>query len=312
MKHNIRIVSMLVILFLIAQVVGMLLVMHDVQVTVAPTGDVNITHTDTVIGPRPEVSGMDSFIMVIIAVLIGTGLLLFLIKIGRFGLWKVMFFLAVFMTISIALGVLINPLIAIIFGFILAILKIYKRNILLHNFTEILIYSGIALLFVPIFTIEWIIALLLVISVYDFIAVFKSKHMISIAQAQTSTNLFAGLSIPYTVKDKALKAKDKVANTVKGASITKKVKEKEEVVEAILGGGDIAFPLIFAGVVMESLIQVNRFPKFDAFLHALIIPIVTALFLLLLFVKGKQGKYYPAMPVLTAGCLIGLLLVWLI
>ena len=64
---------------------------------------------------------------------------------------------------------------------------------------------------------------------------------------------------------------------------------------AILGGGDVAFPLIFAGVVMKAL----------SFTHALIIAAATTLASLFLFIGAKKQKFYPAMPFLTAGCLIG-------
>lgn len=57
MKHNIKVVGALVILFLISQIVGLALLVQNMDVVVAPTGEVlNVTHADTVIGPRPEVS----------------------------------------------------------------------------------------------------------------------------------------------------------------------------------------------------------------------------------------------------------------
>jgi len=317
MKHNSKIVASLVILFLVSQIVGLGLLAYITEVSVAPTGEINVVHGDTVIGPRPEVSGADSFLLVIFSVLLGTGLILLLIRLGLGNMWKGLFFFAVFMTIFVSLGVFLESLIAFAIAIILALVKIFKPNIILHNFTEILIYSGIALIFVPIFNVEWIIALLLAISVYDFIAVFKSKHMISIAKFQTDSRVFAGLSIPYKVKMPKAKVKEIPSKTAKkmkqaGTSIVKTVREREETVEAILGGGDIAFPLIFAGVVMSDLIVKSGLTRMDAFLKVLIIPIVVSIFLLLLFIKGKKGKYYPAMPFLTAGSLLGMLIVWLI
>ena len=38
--------------------------------------------------------------------------------------------------------------------------------------------------------------LLALISVYDVIAVFKSKHMVSMANFQTESKVFAGLAVP--------------------------------------------------------------------------------------------------------------------
>ncbi len=64
--------------------------------------------------------------------------------------------------------------------------------------------------------------------------------------------------------------------------------------EAILGGGDIGFPLIFTGVAMKTLGG-----------KALVIPVFVSLALLLLLVKSEKKKFYPAMPILTLGCFIG-------
>ncbi|MFH1978148.1 MAG: presenilin family intramembrane aspartyl protease [Candidatus Aenigmatarchaeota archaeon] len=310
MKHNAKVVAALVSLFFIAQLFGLFVVSQEINVSVTPTGEYNVTYDETAIGPRPEVSGFESFLLVAVSILIGTGLILLFVKLGTVKLWKAMFFLAVFITITVSLGVFISTTIAMIIAAGLALLKVFKSNVYVHNLTEVLMYAGIALIFVPIFTIEWIIALLLVISVYDFYAVFKSKHMVSIAEFQTQSNVFAGLSIPYTIKTKTGKLKKKIKQTKTKAQTA--VKEKVEVVEAILGGGDIAFPLLFAGVVMEGLIRTGGLSKEIAFAKALIIPIVVTIFLIGLFMYGKKGKYYPAMPVLTAGSLLGYAIVLLI
>jgi hypothetical protein len=43
-----------------------------------------------------------------------------------------------------------------------------------------------------------------------------------------------------------------------------------------------------------------------AFLKTLAIPISVSLVLLYLLIQGKRGKYYPGMPFITFGCLVGL------
>ena len=197
MKHDLRIVLALITLFLVSQFIGLAILYQDIEVVVSPTGEMNVTHSETVLGPRPEVRGSESFILVIGSVLIGTLLILLLVRFGKVNIWKTMFFLAVFMTISVALGVVLDPLVAIVIAFLLAIFKIFRSSIIVHNFTEVLMYAGIAVLFVPIFDITWIIALLLVISAYDVFAVFQSKHMVTMAKFQTKSGVFAGLSIPY-------------------------------------------------------------------------------------------------------------------
>jgi presenilin-like A22 family membrane protease len=143
--------------------------------------------------------------------------------------------------------------------------------------------------------------LLFLISLYDMFSVWQSKHMIKLAEFQTSQKLFAGIFIPYSIPKKQ-------AKTSKSVSSVKKT--IVEVKSAILGGGDIGFPLIFAGVIFKSLVLIDPVPI--AFLKAIIISITTALALLWLFIKAEKDKYYPAMPFISIGCVIGYLIVFIL
>ena len=311
MKHDLRIIIFLIAIFFIAQIIGLYLVNKDIVVTTLPSGATVVTHPDTAIGPRPETTGVDSFLLVVVAFLIGTGLLLFLIKIGRINWWKILFFIAVFMTMTVAFGVVIPALYAFILAFILAVIKLKKQNTIIHNITEIFMYAGLVLVFAPIFDIFWISILLIGISVYDAIAVWKTRHMVTIAKSIMKERAFAGFSISYEHKPGKKRTK-----TVRGKSVAKKikkkVKQKVEVAEAVLGGGDIAFPMLFAAVVMEYMIKSLYIAKEIAFLKVLIIPIFVTISLTLLFYYGKRGHFYPAMPFLTAGCFVGLGVLFLI
>ena len=315
MKYNVRLTLILVSLFLVSQLVGLGVLFYDMEVVEGPSGELEVTHPDTAIGERPEVdveSG-ESVLYILGGVLIGTGLLLLIIMFAKVNYWKLLFFIAVLSTITITLGVFIDPVLAFFVAIVLALGKIFVRNPIMHNATEFLVYSGIAVLFVPLFNVFWMIILLLAISVYDAFAVWQSRHMIKLAKFQTGSRVFAGLLI-NTGKGIG-KLPGKVSKAAKPPKAPRKVALKGEEMharggEAILGGGDIAFPLIFAGVVMESLIP--AIGKELALLKTLIIPIILAIVLLLLLVKGTEGKFYPAMPFLTAGCLLGWALVLII
>ncbi|RME31985.1 hypothetical protein D6789_01015 [Candidatus Woesearchaeota archaeon] len=284
MKHPPRTTALLLLLFFAAQVVGLALVnlsIADLKPT--PTGEVELAHSSTAIGERPQFTGYESFLYLVFGVVAGTLLLLFIIKLGRLRLWKLWFFFAVFLSTSVAFGVLLPRPLALALGAVLAYLKVFRRSVLIHNLTEIFIYSGIAVLLVPLFDLFWVTVLLIVISLYDVIAVNKTKHMVHLAKFQTKSGLFAGLMLgkPATHPTKTTKR------------------------AAILGGGDIAFPLLFAGVVMEHLIS-KGVPKLLALYQSLLIPLFTVAALFLLFTKAQKDKFYPAMPAVTAGCLIGL------
>jgi presenilin-like A22 family membrane protease len=146
--------------------------------------------------------------------------------------------------------------------------------------------------------------LLLLISIYDIYAVWKSGHMIKLAKFQSESKVFAGLFLPY----KAEKPAQKIPEISKAARQAKVVLNKQR--NAVLGGGDIGFPLIFAGVVMKGLVLQN--PIMISFLKTLVISVCAALALLLLLIKAKQDKFYPAMPFISLGCLVGYAIVLLI
>jgi len=222
---------------------------------------------------------------------------LILIKFEKVDWIKLLIFTACFITISVVLGVFIVSSLAFLLAFILAIIKIFKPNVITHNFTEMLIYSGLALILVPLFDLKWMIALLIFISVYDVYAVFKSKHMIKMAVFQANSKMFTGLLIPLK----------KIKRSVKTGK-----KRVEVLTEAIMGSGDVAFPLLFSGVVMERMIKIGGVSKEIAFVKTLIIPVIVSIVLFILLMKGRKGKFYPGMPFLTAGCLLSYVIVSLL
>jgi presenilin-like A22 family membrane protease len=326
MKHDLGITIVLVVFFLVAQLVGLALINMDIKEVKLVDGKITIVHDETSLGPRPEMSGIGTFAYIAVGLLIGTLLILLIIRMKKVNLWKAWFFVAVFLAISLSLGVFLPTYVALVIALLLAILKVIKPNVFIHNLTEVLMYSGIAVFLVPILgnpakinlgvipeNVFWAAILLIAISIYDFIAVFKSKHMIRMAKFQTQSKVFAGLFIPYTpkaqatelVEGKAIKAQKpaKVAPGLPGQKAEKK--------NAILGGGDIAFPLLFTGAVMESL--VGKGLSLQAALYqSLIITLTATMAVAFLFFFAKKDKFYPAMPIISAGCFVGYVIILLL
>lgn len=295
MKYDIKIISLLVSFFFISQIVGLYIVYTDMQVRIVD-GKTEIVHSETIVGPRPEFYGIQTFIWIFSSILITTGLVLILMKFEKVDWIKILIFTACFITISVTLGVFIASSLAFLFAFILAFIKIFKPNVMTHNLTEMLIYSGLALIIVPLFDLTWMIALLVFISVYDVYAVFKSKHMVKMAVFQANSKMFTGLLIPLK----------RVKRSIKTGK-----KKTEVLTEAIVGSGDVAFPLLFSGVVMERMIT-GGIIKEIAFVKTLIIPVIVSIILFILLMKGRKGKFYPGMPFITAGCILGYLMVLII
>ena len=134
---------------------------------------------------RPDVDESWSWAYITIGILLGTGLLLMLIKFKLVSFWKFWFFLAVVMCLTVAFASFMSGWMAFLLSLILAYLKIVKPNTYVHNITELFMYAGLAIIFVPILNKTSVIILLILISVYDMYAVWKSKHMIKLANFQT-------------------------------------------------------------------------------------------------------------------------------
>ncbi len=296
MKHTVKVTFFLILIFFVSQLVGLGLINESSSVEFGENGTLVLEHDDTIIGERPDFQGYQSFLYLAFGIVFGTIILLILIKFRQKRIWKIWFSLAIFIGSAIALGVLLPWYVAAILAAVIVFFKVCKPNVLVHNISEVLIYSGIAVLLVPLFDVFWMVVVMVLIAIYDAIAVWKSKHMVSMAKFQTESKVFAGLMLPYDKK------KDKIMMHRRLEKL--KPSKKGNIQTAILGGGDIAFPLLFTGAVMEGLIR-SGIPKFTSFLLVLIIVITATAALTGLFVYSKKGKFYPAMPFLSAGCFVG-------
>ncbi len=290
MKHTWSVSLIVLAVFFVAQVLGLVIINNYVNhQALTQTG--NVTFRQLPLGMQtPQTQGVESFITIMLAVLIGTVLALALIRFNQHSLWKIWFLVAIFVTLTVAFGSFFSETIAIVLAALFALWKVFRPNIYVHNLTELFIYGGLAAIFVNMLNILAAVLLLLFISAYDAYAVWKSKHMITLAKFQTDSKLFAGVLIPYKLPKSSMKSSK--------STKTKRVKT------AILGGGDIGFPLLFAGVLFKELLAKNSVSV--ALAEVLIVPICATLALGWLLYKGQKDKFYPAMPFISTGCFIGL------
>lgn len=301
MKHTLKVTIALVLFFFMAQLMGLLIINHYIDhKKTSETKKVEWRPLPYNL-ERPEVKNQSaSFIYIAIAVLIGTFLVLLLIKFNKPLIWKLWFFGTVWLTLSIAFAAFIDAFAAGILALIISILKLHRPNVIVQNMSELFIYGGLAAIFVPMVNLFAAAMLLIVISIYDFIAVFKTRHMIKMAAFQSNSKVFAGFLIPYdkgkiSAQYRPIQAPDNKPRKLSAKSV------------AVLGGGDIGFTLIFAGVAMKSLMLQETI--LVGFLKTLIIPLFVSLSLLILLLKGRKNKFYPAMPLLSIGCFVGYLVV---
>ena len=226
MKHNLTITFLLLAAFLIAQFLGILIVNNYID-PIRSAEEGRTIFKELPIGERPPVEEGTSFIPIILTILLGTGLLLLLLKYNLEWIWKLWFTIAVIMALTISFRAFVISEVAFALALIFGIWKIFKPNLWIQTLTELFIYGGLAAIFAPIFNLWSIVILLILISIYDAYAVLKSKHMVTLAQSQTKLKIFAGLLIPYQLPKKStftpIKETSKEANkkTNKDIKITK-------------------------------------------------------------------------------------------
>jgi presenilin-like A22 family membrane protease len=305
MKHNLKITLILLTMFIVTQFIGLYVVNHySIEGNTLPYGM-----------EPPEVEEDINFYTsflpsIIIAFVIAVMLLILFTRFKFDFVLKFWFFIVILIAIAIFFNSFFPnekyaSLFALIFALPLAILKVYRRNFLVHNITELIIYPSIAAVFVPLLNIWTVIILLILISIYDAWAVWHSGIMQKMAKYQINQlKIFSGFFIPYISKKVRMGLKDLPKSELKD----KKVKANV----AILGGGDVIFPIITAGVVYlteKVSLPFGLFPNFafeGGFWPALFVIIGATLGLSYLFVFAEKKKFYPAMPFITLGILLGL------
>jgi len=133
---------------------------------------------------------------------------------------------------------------------------------------------------------EAVILILIILSIYDFIAVYKTKHMVKIAKDMIEAGTILGLVFPF-----------KPLGFLKS---TKEIKPGEGKF-LVLGGGDVALPLIFS----VSLLKFGILKPFIVALFSLL-----GLFAnFLIFIFQKERKAIPALPLISLFSIIGYLIV---
>jgi hypothetical protein len=121
-------------------------------------------------------------------------------------------------------------------------------------------------------------------------AVWRSGIMQKMAKYQINElKIFSGFFVPYISK--------KVKMELKGLSKSELKNKKVKANVAILGGGDVIFPIITAGVMLVQY----------SFLHSLFVIIGASLGLSYLLFFAEKKKFYPAMPFITGGIFLGII-----
>lgn len=313
MKHKTSITLILLSMFLVTQFIGLFVVNSYAPtyqtITNPATGESETITIENQLPfglQPPQDEPTPNFLSIVFAFALAFALIFILMKYK----WKRVIQLWFFFVITLALGITFSSflqyttltnisIIALAIAIPLSFFKVFKPNPYIHNLTELLIYPGIAAVFIPILTPISVIGLLILISIYDMWAVWKSGIMQKMAKFQMNElKIFGGFLIPSAskkVKAQIAKIKQKYKNKKMPAKIKNK---KFKVKLAILGGGDVIFPIITAGVFMRAYDLTS----------ALFIIGGALVGLSSIFLFSKKDKSYPAMPYITVGIFLGMLI----
>ncbi len=258
---------------------------------------------DMSVAPLPSANDPLNALFFIAYILFGAGMI---ILVSRYYKGMMLFRLLEFLVISsassivfftIALSLLqidfaVSILLGIVAGFGLGAAKFFWADV--KNAAAIISSGGVAAIFG--FSLGFLPTVLFIIllSIYDYIAVFKTKHMIEMARELSTRQL----SFAVTAKQvPERKAKEKTEVYVERA-----MREGERL---DLGTGDLSVP------AMISVSAYSLGPNGLIYSLAVAIGSPLSLYFLLKFVS-KQRVFLPALPPICLGGMAGLLLVKLI
>jgi presenilin-like A22 family membrane protease len=298
MKHKVSVTLLLLGMFLVTQLIGLYVVNHYVGSDL-PLG----LHIE-------EEEQKPNFVSLIFSFVIAFAIIFLLMKYHWKWVMKAWFFFVVVMALSVSLsaifvdlGLVHASLVALSTAVVLSALKSFRPGVFVHNGTELLIYPGIAAIFVQILNPSTVIILLILISLYDMWAVWRTGVMQKMAKYQMEElNIFGGFLLPTADKKNKEKLKS-LKKLYKGKTVPMREREKVKVNLAILGGGDVVFPIIAAGVFLKFV--GSMIPAFFVLGGAFV-------GLLTLFLLTRKERAYPAMPFISVGIFLGLILWYLL
>ncbi len=245
-------------LFVITQILGLavanVLIKEDIRTTI--------------ITENPE--DIENAIGLFVYILVMTAFLLIIITFVKFrGVTFLFESLALFATSVIVFGALIPEAAGILTVLLIGLRFLLRESIVIKNIACLVAVAGAGSLIGVSLGVVPVAIFLILLAIYDYIAVFKTKHMVKIAKAITKENVAFAFSIPT----------------------------REKVYQ--LGTGDLVMPLVFVTAVLNKV-------KVSAGLQIALLPIAVILLasllglLATLYYCMRKKVAMPALPLQTA------------
>ena len=177
MKHSIKITAALMALFLIHQFFALFIVSRNKGSVEAQYGETELSHH-----------------AITLPILIITFSLLFILLKKFSIILKYWHLIALTLCTFLTLSSLVGEGVAIILALMIVLLRKKLNNEAMHNLSELFIYPALVLALLPMLNTLSVIVLLIIISIYDVLAVYCSKHMIVLAKTH-KIRIFSGIKI---------------------------------------------------------------------------------------------------------------------
>ena len=198
-------------------------------------------------------------------------------------------------------------LIGVLLGLLLMVLLYFHSEWYVVNTVGILVGAGVIVMLGVAFVPGLIIIFMILAAIYDAWAVYRSKHMLELADTMIGLQLPILLVAPqdkgYSFKDENTKMSDKrdVVEINSPQQISKQVKPKKNKEALFMGLGDIIFP----GMLVLSAVQ---WLDSDYSLPVAMFALVGSLLgYLALMTYVARGKAQAGLPLLNGGAILGYL-----
>ncbi len=298
MFPKIGLIEKIFVMFVLTQFIGIY-----IGTTLIENAKIVPEFNELSVSPVKDSGSMLNTLFFVAYILLGAGLMLLLIKYYKgVMIFKIIEFMIIFIASNVVFFVLsfavfrIDPmwgiLISLIVSFAFALSKFVFKQI--KNVAAVVSSAGVGAIFG--FSISFIptLAIILAVSIYDFWAVFKTRHMVTLARELDARDLSF-----------AVTASEKVKVTVEKKVGKKTVSEtvEREGGRLDLGTGDLAVP---------TMLSVSAYP-FGGMIAsvAAMAGASLALYVMLKFVNERR-IILPALPPICFGAVVGILIVKLL
>ncbi len=216
--------------------------------------------------PEDPYSSIYLFIMILLA----TGLLLLLLKYGLDRIIKIMIVSGFMVGLYFTFSNIFNQVIGLTVAMLLTILYALKRNsILVMDFVLLFVIPGIGSILGASLSVIPALIFIIVLSVYDIIAVFGTKHMVKLANLANESESNIPLMFAIPSEDRYL----------------------------ALGTGDMALPVVFTVALLRNYPMEYSLVTAAGGLIGLVAIVV--------YILNRKGLALPALPPITVGLLSG-------